>query len=90
MRRTDDVAGYNADYPAGVVPLIVSDKAEYGRYMIVGVNPADRIVYHGDASLNLLGPMSSAAQTDGTIGNDLDRLHANLWAWIVEQVCAEE
>lgn len=49
-----------------------------------------RIVYHGDANLNQNGRLSSQANADGTVTTDFDRLTANLWAWIVEQVCGQE
>lgn len=69
-----------------MIPLVVGDKAGYDTYMVVGVNTAKRIVYQGDANLNEGGRLSSQANTNGTVSTDFDRLTANLWAWIVEQV----
>lgn len=89
IARADDYAAYCTDYPSGVVPLVGSDVAGYEKAMVVGVNMQDRIVYHGDANLNQNGRLSSQANTNGTVTTDFDRLMANLWAWIVEQVCRE-
>ena len=86
IARADGYAGYCSDYPASVVPLVVGDKTGYDRYMVVGVNTARRIVYLGDANLNEVGRLSTQANTDGTVSSDFDRLTANLWAWIAEQV----
>ena len=90
IARADDYAGYCLNYPAGVTPLVVSDAVGYEKAMIVGVNRQDRIVYHGDANLNQNGRLSSQANANGSVTSDFDRLTANLWAWIVEQVCEQE
>lgn len=89
INRADNYAGYCSDYPSNVIPLVVSSAAGQEKTLIVGVNRQNRIVYHGDANLNQSGRLSSQANTDGTITTDFDRLTANLWAWIVEQVCTE-
>lgn len=82
--RADAIAGYNSSYPVGtVVPLITGDKTGYTGYMFFGVNKERRIVYNGDAQLFQSGRMSNA---QGNVNSDLDRLMANVWAWIVEQV----
>ena len=86
--RADDYAGYCSDYPSTVAPLVVSSVAGQDKTMIVGVNLKSRIVYQGDASLHQYDRLSSQANSNGTITTDFDRLTANLWAWIVEQVCA--
>ena len=83
-------SGYCLNYPVGVTPLVVSDAVGYEKAMIVGVNRQDRIVYHGDANLNQNGRLSSQANANGSVTSDFDRLTANLWAWIVEQVCEQE
>lgn len=90
IAKADDYAAYCSDYPSDVTPLVVSDAAGYEKAMVVGVNRRARIVYHGDANLNQNGRLSSQANTDGTVTTDFDRLTANLWAWIVEQVCGQE
>ena len=90
IARADDYAGYCLNYPAGVTPLVVSDAVGYEKAMIVGVNRQDRIVYHGDANLNQNGRLSSQANANGSVTSDFDRLTANLWAWIVEQVCEQD
>ena len=90
IAKADDYAAYCSDYPSDVTPLVVSDAAGYEKAMVVGVNRRARIVYHGDANLNQNGRLSSQANTDGTVTMDFDRLTANLWAWIVEQVCGQE
>mgnify|MGYP007076252197 CR=1 FL=1 len=90
IAKADDYAAYCSDYPSDVTPLVVSDAAGYEKAMVVGVNRRARIVYHGDANLNQTGRLSSQANADGTVTTDFDRLTANLWAWIVEQVCGQE
>ena len=82
--RADGIAGYNNTYPRGtIIPLITGDKTGYTDYMFFGVNKERRIVYNGDAQLFQSGRMSN---TQGNVNSDLDRLMANVWAWIVEQV----
>lgn len=82
FKRADAIAGYNFSYPIGdVTNLISSDK--YGDCMFLGVNQKKRIVYNGDANLLHTPQMSN---NDGNIISDLDKLMANTWAWITEQV----
>ena len=83
FKRADDIAGYMKTPSTTVVPLITADKQGYMGYMFFGVNRTNRIVYHGDAQLFLSGQMSN---NSGTVNSDLDKLMANTWAWIVEQV----
>lgn len=83
FNRADDIAGYSVSYPSAVTPLITGDRAGYTAYMFFGVNISNRIVYHGDANLFQNGQMSN---NNGNVSTDLDRLFANTWAWIVEQV----
>ena len=83
FNRADDTAGYLISYPPAVTPLITADRTGYTTYMFFGVNTGSRIVYHGDAQLFQSGQMSN---NNGTVNTDLDRLMANTWAWIVEQV----
>lgn len=88
ISRADGYAAYCSDYPATVTPLVVSAATGHEKAMIVGADLAGRIVYHGDANLSQNGQLSSQANADGTVTTDFDRLTANLWAWIVEQVCS--
>ena len=83
FNRSDDIAGYSISYPSTVTPLITGDRTGYTTYMFFGVNRGNRIVYDGDAQLFINGQMSN---NNGTVSSDLDRLMANTWAWIVEQV----
>lgn len=84
FNKADNTAGYNYTYPRDrVTPLIVGDRSGYTDYMFFGVNKKSRIVYHGDAQLFQGGQMSNIR---GEVNNDLDRLMANVWAWMVEQV----
>lgn len=55
----------------------------YSDYMFFGVNKPERIIYDGDAQLFMNGQMSN---NSGNINSDLDKLMANVWAWITEQV----
>ena len=87
INRADDLAGYCSNYPSSVTPLVVSNVTGQDKTMVVGVNLQSRIVYLGDANLNQNGRLSAQANTDGTITSDFDRLTANLWAWITDQVC---
>lgn len=87
INRADDLAGYCSDYPSSVTPLVVSNVTGQDKTMVVGVNLQSRIVYLGDANLNQNGRLSAQANADGTITSDFDRLTANLWAWITDQVC---
>ena len=70
-----------------MTPLLVSTAAGQEKTLSVGVNQTSRIVYLGDANLNQNGSLSTQANATGTVTTDFDRLTANLWAWIVEQVC---
>ncbi len=87
VSRADNYAGYSADYPSTVTPLLVSNVAGQEKTLIIGINKSSRIIYHGDANLNQSGSLSSQANNNGTVTSDFDRLTANMWAWIVEQVC---
>lgn len=87
VSRADNYAAYCSDYPSAVTPLLVSTAAGQEKTLSVGVNQTSRIVYLGDANLNQNGSLSTQANATGTVTTDFDRLTANLWAWIVEQVC---
>ena len=84
IQRVDGIFGLCSDYPQDVTPLAVSNTDS--KAQVLGINLKKRIIYHGDANLNQNGPLSS----NGTITTDFDRLTANMWAWIVEQVCETE
>ncbi len=84
VQRVDGIFGLCSDYPKDVTPLVVSNTNS--KAQVLGINLKKRIIYHGDANLNQNGPLSS----NGTITTDFDRLTANTWAWIVEQVCGTE
>lgn len=66
---------------------------DYKGDMVLGVDPARRIVYVGDGHL-LSGYTGSNAErkegqligANGELSNDYSRIMANLWAWIVEEV----
>ncbi|MDL2231174.1 hypothetical protein LJB85_00350 [Porphyromonadaceae bacterium OttesenSCG-928-L07] len=84
--RYDSNAGYARTYSKYVSPLLVVSSNP--NYMIAGINKESRIVYGGDfgnlfqyrANRNLMSSNS------GVVQNDLDKLLANLWVWIIEQV----
>jgi hypothetical protein len=81
--RADDIAGYLPVRSGDVTPLIMANKAGYTDYMFFGVNKKNRVVYDGDAQLFMTSQMSN---NNGDVTSDLDRLMANTWAWIAEQV----
>ena len=83
INRADNIAGYIMNYSNDVIPLITSDKAGYEGYVFFSLNPANRIIYHGDAQLFQTSQMSN---NNGNITSEADKLMANTWAWIIEQV----
>lgn len=82
--RVDVTAGYMVGYGSDVIPLISGDKNAAAAFM--SVNKGRRVVFLGDGNLFQQPRMSSGANSSGTVNTDLDRLMANTWAWIVEQV----
>lgn len=83
FKRYDEYAGYTSVIPDNVTPLIVGSTQGYENFMFFGVNRDKRIIYHGDANLFQNTTMGN---TNGTVVNSLDKLMANVWAWVVEQV----
>ena len=81
--RADATAGYTKAPGNSVTPLIISSVSGNEGYMFFGVNKTNRVVYDGDAQLFQSGQMSN---NTGNVTSDLDKLMANLWAWITEQV----
>jgi len=84
FKRADGTAGYCSNYPtASVTPLITGDRSGYTNHMFLGVNKTRRIIYHGDADLFTGNALSN---NNGNVTSDLDKLMANMWAWITEQI----
>lgn len=83
FNRADDITGYIKDISSDVIPLITSDKTGYEDHVFFGVNAGNRIIYNGDGQFFQSGRMSN---DNGEVSTDLDRLMANTWAWIVEQI----
>lgn len=84
FRKPDAIAGYNYTYPSDrVVSLISSDNPLYRNYMFFGVNKQERIVYNGESQFFIYPNISN---NSGTVSSDMDKLMANTWAWMVEQV----
>lgn len=84
LNRADGTAGYCSNYPVETVtPLITGDKSGYTNHMILGVNKNRRIIYNGDADFFTNNALSN---NSGNISSDLDKLIANMWSWIVEQI----
>lgn len=76
--RHDTIVGYLASPPASITRLI-----NHANGMVFGVDRERRIIFHGDANLFLTTQLSN---DDGAVASDLDRLMANTWAWVVEQL----
>lgn len=81
--RSDDIAGYTSTNITDVTPLVTSSTPGSQNIMVMGINISKRIIYQGDANLFMRPSMDNLT---GNIVNENDKLMANLWAWVVEQV----
>lgn len=81
VTKKDEIAGHTQTYSADIIPLIVSSTNSAIIYF--GVNKKRRIVYNGDANLYHIDQLSNHL---GNVTSNTDRLMANVWAWIVDQV----
>lgn len=81
VNKYDGTAGHSQTHSPDVIPLIVSDSNN--AIMYFGVNKIRRIVYHGDANLYHTNQLSNH---NGNVTSNTDKLMANVWAWIVDQV----
>jgi len=75
-------AGMNADkYPGELIPLL---KWQGDERLLLCVDKDRRIVYCGDT--NMWQPRTNGWNADGIVDNDKQRLLANLFAWMIEEV----
>ncbi|MDF9829762.1 BACON domain-containing carbohydrate-binding protein [Parabacteroides sp. PF5-6] len=75
---------------SGILPLFESSGA-----MVFGVHPEKRIVYLGDSQY---GDMQTSSvyqgqkfnNDQGEVNNNIEKIFANLWAWIIDEVVLKE
>lgn len=75
---------------SGILPLFESSGA-----MVFGVHPEKRIVYIGDSQYGdmLAGGVYDGQKfnnNQGEVNNNIEKIFANLWAWIIDEVVLKE
>lgn len=72
----------------GISPILLGKTGG----VVLGIDFANRIVYSGDIDLynNYANSYGESITHDGQVVNNMEKIIANLWAWIAELVLTEE